>query len=177
MLQLITLDLPAIPYIVGISARHGCDMGGRPLASAAGLRGRRNGPRNGLPDSRIIGLAHGSDRRPNPPSGQRSTKLSPSTDDARVIVAWAARTMVRTHEPDGPYTKYGVFLDDLSPTGRAKRHLFRTVDPRAAGLQSSREGLNACFERDTLVLASQGLGVTPLARRRAGAHIGRPRPA
>ena len=127
-------------------------MARRAARAAEKIRGQ------GLVSSRVIGFAHGSDRRPNPPSGQRSAKLSPPTNDSRVIVAWAVKMMEHMYEKGGVYTKCGVLLEDLTHAGREQTDLFRPVDPRAAGVMAAMDNLNARFGRDTCVLASQGLG-------------------
>jgi DNA polymerase V len=107
---------------------------------------------------RLIGFAHGNGRKANAPSAQRSCRLSPPTNDSRVIVKWATRMVDSMFEPGGVYTKCGVMLEDLTDAGREQTDLFNALDPRAAGLLAAMDGLNARFGRDACVLGSQGIG-------------------
>ena len=54
----------------------------------------------GLAAGRLIAFAHGSRYRPNPPSASRSARLSPPTNDPRVIVGIAGKMMDAMFELD-----------------------------------------------------------------------------
>lgn len=107
---------------------------------------------------RLIGFAHGDGRKPGAPSAQRSCRLSPPTNDSRVIVRWASRMVDSMWQAGGVYTKCGVMLEDLSDAGREQTDLFAAVDTRGAGLMAAMDGLNARFGRDTLALGAAGIG-------------------
>lgn len=117
--------------------------------------------------ARLIGFAHGNGRKANAPSAQRTCKLSPPTNDSRVIVRWATRMVDSMWQPGGSYTKCGVMLEDLTDAGREQTELFAAPAPRAAGLLAAMDGLNARFGRDTCVLAAQGLGARSFDTKRA----------
>src|SRR3546814_6021238 len=55
----------------------------------------------GLAASRLIAFAHGSRYRPNPPSASRSARLSPPTNDPRIIVGIAGKMMEAMFQPGG----------------------------------------------------------------------------
>ena len=112
----------------------------------------------GLVASRIIAFAHGSRNKPNPPSAQRSAKISPPTNDTRVIVAYADRMMQHMHQPGGVYTKCGVMLENLVDAGTEQQDMFARADPRAGSLMAAMDGLNSRFGREACVLGSQGIG-------------------
>ena len=112
----------------------------------------------GLAASRLIAFAHGSRDRPNPPSASRTTRLSPPTNDPRMIVGTAGKMMESMFQPGGVYTKCGVLLEDLVPEGEGQADLFALPDPKAPALLSAMDGLNARFGRDTVILAAQGSG-------------------
>ena len=117
--------------------------------------------------ARLIAFAHGNGRKANAPSAQRSCRLSPPTNDTRVIVRWATRMVDSMWQPGGVYTKCGIMLEDLSDAGTEQTDLFNAPDPRAAGLLAAMDGLSARFGRDTCVLAAQGLGARSFDTKRA----------
>lgn len=112
----------------------------------------------GLAAGRLIAFAHGSRYRPNPPSASRTTRLSPPTNDPRVIVGIAGKMMDDMFQPGGVYTKCGVLLEDLTKEGEGQTDLFAVPDPKAPGLLAALDGINARFGRNTIVLAAQGCG-------------------
>ncbi|MBB3475893.1 Y-family DNA polymerase [Sphingomonas sp. BK345] len=112
----------------------------------------------GLVATRLIAFAHGSRYRPNPPNASRSARLSPATNDPRVIVGIAGRMVESMFEPGGVYTKCGILLEDLSAEGAPQGDLFASADPKAPELLATIDGLNARFGRDTITLAAQGRG-------------------
>lgn len=121
----------------------------------------------GLAASRLIAFAHGSRYRPNPPSASRTTRLSPPTNDPRVIVGIAGKMMESMFQPGGVYTKCGVMLEDLTPEGQGQADLFSSPDPRAADLLSAMDGLNSRFGRNTVILAAQGCGARSFDTKRS----------
>lgn len=121
----------------------------------------------GLVARRIIAFAHGSSRKPNPPSGQRSVRLSPATNDSRVLVAAAVAMMTSMYEHGGVYTKCGVMLEDLSDEGAGQTDLFAAEDPRSKVLMETIDGLNGRFGREACVLGSQGIGARKFDTKRA----------
>lgn len=121
----------------------------------------------GLAASRLIGFAHGSRYHPNPPSASRSARLSPPTNDPRVIVGIAGKMMESMYAPGGVYTKCGVLLEDLTPEGKGQADLFATADPRAPDLLAAMDGLNARYGRHTVVLAAQGCGARSFDTKRS----------
>lgn len=112
----------------------------------------------GLVASRLIAFAHGSRYRPNPPSASRSARLSPPTNDPRVILRIAGQMTEAMFETGGVYTKCGVMLEDLTPQDHAQADLFATADPRGPALLAAMDGLNKRFGRDTIKVAAQGYG-------------------
>jgi DNA polymerase V len=112
----------------------------------------------GLVASRLIAFAHGSRYRPNPPSASRSARISPASNDPRVIVALAGKMTEAMFQEGGVYTKCGVLLEDLAAIGAAQGDLFATADPRAPDLLAAMDGLNCRFGRDTVTIAAQGRG-------------------
>lgn len=121
----------------------------------------------GLAASRLIAFAHGSRYRPNPPSASRSARLSPPTNDPRVIVGIAGKMMEAMYQPGGVYTKCGVLLEDLTPEGEGQTDLFAVADPKAPALLAAMDGLNARFGRDTVILAAQGCGARSFDTKRS----------
>ena len=121
----------------------------------------------GLAAGRLIAFAHGSRYRPNPPSASRTARLSPPTNDPRVIVGIAGKMMEAMFQPGGVYTKCGVLLEDLTPEGEGQADLFAAPDPKAPGLLAAMDGLNARFGRNTVVLAAQGCGARSFDTKRS----------
>ena len=133
----------------------------RAARAAEKIRARR------LVAARMIVFAHGSRYRPNPPTGSRTARLSPATNDPRAIVKLAGRLIEAMHQPGGVYTKSGVMLEELTPEGAAQADLFTTPDPRTGDLLAAMDGLNARFGRDTITLAAQGRGPRAFDTRRS----------
>lgn len=121
----------------------------------------------GLAAGRLIAFAHGSRYRPNPPSASRTTRLSPPTNDPRVIVGIAGKMMDAMFQPGGVYTKCGVLLEDLTPEGEGQADLFAQPDPKAPGLLAAMDGINSRFGRNTIVLAAQGCGARSFDTKRS----------
>lgn len=115
----------------------------------------------------LIAFAHGSKFKPNAPSASRTARLSPATNDPRVIAAQAARMAEAMFEPGRVYTKCGVMLEGLEPESRAQQDLFSIPDPRAPALLAAMDGLNSRFGRQTLRLGSEGLGQKSYDTKRA----------
>lgn len=121
----------------------------------------------GLVACRLIAFAHGSRYRPNPPSASRSARLSPPTNDPRVILRIVGQMTDAIFQPGGVYTKCGVLLEDLTPQGRGQADLFATPDPRAPALLAAMDGLNSRFGRNTITLAAQGHGAKAFDTKRS----------
>lgn len=111
-----------------------------------------------LAATRLIAFAHGSRYRPNPPSASRQTRLSPPSNDPRIIAGIAGKMMEAMYQPGGVYTKCGVLLEELVREGEGQGDLFAAADPRAPGLLAAMDGLNERFGRGTVGLAAQGFG-------------------
>src|SRR3546814_9666417 len=109
----------------------------------------------GLAASRLIAFAHGSRYRPNPPSASRSARLSPPTNDPRIIVGIAGKMMEAMFQPGGVYTKCGVLLEDLTAEGAGQEDLFATADHKAPALLEAMDGFNSRFGRNTVIFAEQ----------------------
>ena len=116
---------------------------------------------------RLIGFAHGNGRKTNAPSAQRSCRLSPPTNDTRVIVQGATRMVDSMWQDGGSYTKWGVMLEELCDAGREQTDLFAAPDSRSADLMATMDALNARFGRETCVLGSQGIGARSFDTKRA----------
>jgi len=112
----------------------------------------------GLVATRLIVFAHGSRYRPNPPSASRQTRMSPPSNDPRIIAGLAGRMMEAMYQPGGVYTKCGVLLEELVPQGVGQGDFFAVEDPRAPGLLAAMDGLNERFGRGTVGIAAQGFG-------------------
>ncbi|EQB16057.1 Y-family DNA polymerase [Sphingomonas sp. NPDC092331] len=108
--------------------------------------------------TRLIVFAHGSRYRPNPPSASRQTRLSPPSNDPRIIAGLAGKMMEAMYQPGGVYTKCGVLLEELVPEGAGQGDLFAVADPRAPALLAAMDGLNDRYGRGTVQLAAQGFG-------------------
>src|SRR3546814_9209445 len=116
----------------------------------------------GLAASRLIAFAHGSRYRPNPPSASRSARLSPPTNDPRIIVGIAGKMMEAMFQPGGVYTKCGVLLEDLTAEGAGQADLFATADPKEPAMLAAMDGLNSRFGRNPVILAARGCGARSL---------------
>ncbi|WP_174278385.1 Y-family DNA polymerase [Sphingomonas bacterium] len=121
----------------------------------------------GLLASRIIGFAHGSRYRPDPPNATRSARLSPATNDPRAIVGMASRMVESMFEEGRIYTKCGVLLEELTADTAPQGDLFAAADPKAPALLSAIDGLNARFGRETVSLAVQGRGARTFDTKRS----------
>ena len=64
------------------------------------------------------------------------------------------------------YTKSGVMLQGLEPEGSAQQDLFEKPDPRSPALLGVLDKINGRFGRQTLRLASEGVGVKPYDTKR-----------
>jgi DNA polymerase V len=117
--------------------------------------------------TRMIAFAHGSRFKANSPSASRSARLSPATNDPRVIVAFARRMAEAMFESGRAYTKCGVLLEDLCADDASQGDLFAVPDPRAPGLLAALDGINARFGRDTIGLAAQGIGARQFDTKRS----------
>lgn len=116
---------------------------------------------------RLIAFAHGSKFKPNAPSASRVGRLSPSTNDPRIIAGMAGRMAEAMFEDGRVYTKCGVMLEGLEPEGAQQTDLFARIDPRSAKLLDAMDGLNERYGRDTMRLGSQGAGAKPYDTKRA----------
>ncbi|WP_062117164.1 Y-family DNA polymerase [Aureimonas sp. AU40] len=116
---------------------------------------------------RLIGFAHGNGRKANAPSAQRSCRLSPPTNDTRMIVKWASRMVESMWQPGGVYTKCGVMLEDLTDQGREQTDMFAAIDGRGADLMSAMDTLNARFGREAVALGAAGIGARSFDTKRA----------
>lgn len=121
----------------------------------------------GLIANRLIAFAHGSRYRPNPPSASRQTRLSPPSNDPRIIAALAGKMMEAMHQPGGVYTKCGVLLEELVPEGTGQGDFFTAADPRAPSLLAAMDGLNQRFGHGTIQLAAQGFGARSFDTKRS----------
>ncbi|RSV13437.1 Y-family DNA polymerase [Sphingomonas sp. ABOLG] len=112
----------------------------------------------GLTATRLIAFAHGSRFRPDPPSASRVGRLSPATNDPRVIAGMAGRMSDAMFEEGRIYTKCGVMLEGLEAATAHQADLFTTPDPRSPELLAAMDGLNQRFGRQTVHLAAEGFG-------------------
>ncbi|AGH51757.1 putative UV protection protein (plasmid) [Sphingomonas sp. MM-1] len=117
--------------------------------------------------TRLIAFAHGSRFKANSPSASRSVRLSPATNDPRIIVARATGMTGALFEPGRAYTKCGVLLEELGPVAASQGDLFAAADPRASDLLVAVDGINARFGRGTIGLAAQGLGAREFDTKRS----------
>ena len=120
-----------------------------------------------LTATRLIAFAHGSRYKPNAPSASRIGRLSPATNDPRVIAGMAGRMADAMFEAGAVYTKCGVMLEGLEPASAHQADLFAVPDPRSPALLAAIDGLNGRFGRHTLRLASEGFGDKPYDTKRA----------
>ncbi len=120
-----------------------------------------------LAASRLIAFAHGSRFKPNAPSASRVARLSPATNDPRVIAGMAGRMADAMYEAGGVYTKCGVMLEGLEPMAAHQADLFAVPDPRSPALLAAIDGLNGRFGRHTMRLASEGFGQKAYDTKRA----------
>jgi DNA polymerase V len=116
---------------------------------------------------RLIAFAHGSRFKPNAPSASRVARLSPATNDPRVIAGIAGQMVESMFVPGGVYTKCGVMLEGLEPATAAQQDLFAAPDPRSSGLLAAMDEINGKFGRHTMRLASEGTGIKSYDTKRA----------
>lgn len=116
---------------------------------------------------RLIAFMHGSKFKPNAPSATRIARLSPATNDPRVIANLAGRMTEAMFEAGRVYTKCGVMLEGLEPEGAAQQDLFAKPDPRSPGLLAAMDAINGRFGRQTMRLASEGAGAKAYDTKRA----------
>ncbi|WP_354288785.1 Y-family DNA polymerase [Sphingomonas sp. UYEF23] len=121
----------------------------------------------GLSATRLIVFAHGSRYRPNPPSASRQTRMTPPSNDLRIIGGLAGRMMEAMYQPGGVYTKCGVLLEELVPEGAGQGDFFAVADSRAPGLLAAMDGLNDRFGRGTVGIAAQGFGARAFDTKRS----------
>ena len=95
---------------------------------------------------------------PNPPSASRQTRMSPPSNDQRIIAGLAAKMMEAMYQPGGVYTKCGILLEELLVRGAGQGDSFAVQDPRARRLLAAMDGLNDRFGRGTVGNAAQGFG-------------------
>jgi DNA polymerase V len=112
----------------------------------------------GLLASRLIAFAHGSKFKPNAPSASRSARLSPATDDPRIVAQIAGQMADAMFVNGAVYTKCGVMLEGLHAQSAAQPDLFAALGPRAGELLFALDGLNQRFGRGTMRLAAEGQG-------------------
>ncbi|KTR04990.1 hypothetical protein NS365_13235 [Aureimonas ureilytica] len=115
----------------------------------------------------LIGFAHENGRKANAPSAQRSCRLSPQTNDTRVIVCWASRMVESMWQEGGVYTKCGGMLEDLCDAGREQADLFVATDSRGADLMSVMDAMNSRYGHETLALGTVGIGAQSFDTKRA----------
>jgi len=87
----------------------------------------------GLVATWLIVFAHGR-YRPNLPSASRQTRMSPLSNDPRIIAGLAAKMMEEMYQPGSVYTKCGVLLEEPLPQGAGQGDVFAVQDPRARGV-------------------------------------------
>ena len=140
---------------------------GEPVSDAAALREAmvRRAVRatekireQGLMASRLIAFAHGSRFKPNAPSASRTARLSPATNDPRVVAHVAGQLADALFVPGCVYTKCGVMLEELHAAENEQADLFSHPDARSPDLLAAFDGLNRRFGRSTVRLASEGQG-------------------
>lgn len=124
----------------------------------------------GLVATWLVVFAHGR-YRPNPPSASRQTRMSPLSNDPRIVAGLAAKTVEAMYQPGGVYTKCGVLLEELLPQGAGQGDIFAVQDSCARGLLAAMDRLNDRFGRGTVGNAAPGVR---RARVRYGAEAKKP---
>lgn len=112
----------------------------------------------GLVATRLIAFMHGSRYKPDAPSASRSARLSPATNDPRVVARVAGDLSDAMFVGGSIYTKCGVMLEGLHAAEAMQADLFATPDPRAGDLLSALDGINQRFGRNTVRIAAEGQG-------------------
>ena len=119
-------------------------------------RGRED-PSPRLVATWLVVFAHGR-YRPNLPSASRQTRMSPLSNDPRIIVGLAAKTMEAMFQPGGVYTKCGVLLEELLPQAAGQGDIFAVQDSCARGLLAAMDRHNDRFGRGTVGTPRRGFG-------------------
>ena len=94
------------------------------------------------------------------PPYQRSLTLPlpDSTDDTRVLTAWALTALKRIYRPGFAYQKAAVMLTELVPRGARQGGLFEAADDgRVDALMSTLDAINRRWGRGTVQLSVEGL--------------------
>jgi DNA polymerase V len=112
----------------------------------------------GLVATRLIAFMHGSRYKPNAPSASRSARLSPASNDPRVVARVAGELADAMFVHDAIYTKCGVMLEGLHAEDAMQTDLFATADPKTGDLLAALDGLNQRFGRNTIRIAAEGQG-------------------
>lgn len=112
----------------------------------------------GLEASRLIAFAQGNRFRDDSPNAARSARLSPATNDPRVIAGLAGRMAEAMFEDGRIYAKCGVMLEGLGPAGQSQMDLFAAAREGGAELCAVIDQLNGRFGRGTVSLGSAGIG-------------------
>jgi DNA polymerase V len=118
----------------------------------------------GLVATWLIVFAHGR-YRPNPPLASRQSRMSPPSNDPRIIAGLAAKMIEAMYQPGGVYTKCGVLLEELLPQGAGQG--------RAGQGTSLPSRIRACAGCWPLWIGStigSGVGPSGTPRRRFGAR-------
>ncbi|MCW2406921.1 DNA polymerase V [Sphingobium sp. B1D7B] len=108
--------------------------------------------------TRLIAFMHGSRFKPNAPSASRSARLSPATNDPRVVARVAGALSDAMFASGSVYTKCGVMLEGLHAADAMQGDLFAAADPKAGELLAALNGLNRRYGRSTVRLAAEGQG-------------------
>jgi DNA polymerase V len=119
-------------------------------------RGRED-PSPRLVATWLVVFAHGR-YRPNPLSASRQTRMSPPSNDPRIIAGLDDKLIEAMYQPGGVFTKCGVLLEELLPQGAGQGDVFAVQEPRARGLLAAMDGLNDQFGRGTVGNAAPGFG-------------------
>ncbi|MCW2339110.1 DNA polymerase V [Sphingobium sp. B2D3A] len=120
-----------------------------------------------LVSTRLIAFMHGSRFKPNSPSASRSARLSPATNDPRVVARVAGALSDAMFASGSVYTKCGVMLEGLHAADAMQGDLFAAADPKAGELLAALDGLNRRFGRSTVRLAAEGQGARSYETKRS----------
>lgn len=108
--------------------------------------------------TRLIAFMHGNRFKPDAPSASRSARLSPATNDPRVVARVAGELSDSMFLRGSIYTKCGVMLEGLHAETAMQADLFAAPSPKSGDLLTALDGLNRRFGRDTVRLAAEGHG-------------------
>ena len=113
--------------------------------------------REGLLAGQLTAFMHTSKHRDGPQyHGSRSIRLSPMSDDARVLTK-AARRCIETAFRNGfAYVKAGVILDDLRSPDETPLPLIGQNAEGSPSLMAAMDAINGRYGRQTVRLAGQG---------------------